>query len=150
MPVPLYLEETQLPYDFTSLACNEAIKVEYWDCEPPLEGVYWKHPDLPPIIGLSKALFGNRKHFPTVLAEELGHHSTTAGNYVWEVCFHCGDRVNASRAEYRARKWAAEYLMPADKLLEALKHGITETWQLADHFEVDEELVKLRLRLARA
>lgn len=139
-----------MPYDLISLACNEGIKVEYWDFEPPLEGVYWKHPELPPIIGLSKALFGNRKHFRTVLAEELGHHFTTAGNYVWEVCFHYSDRVNASRAEYRARKWAARYVMPRDKLVNALRRGIVEIWDLSDCFEVDEELVRLRLEILRA
>lgn len=136
-----------MPNSLIALAYDEGIKVEYWDFEPPLEGVYWKHPGLPPVIGLARSLFGNRRHFRTVLAEELGHHFTTTGNHVWEVCFHYSDRLNASRTEYRARKWAAERLMPADKLLEALKRGMIETWQLADHFEVDEELVKMRLAL---
>lgn len=59
------------------------------------------------------------------------------------------DRV-VSRAEYRARKWAARYLMPRDKLLNALRRDIVEVWDLSDCFEVDEELVRLRLEMLKA
>ncbi len=139
-----------MPYDLISLACNEGIKVEYWDFEPPLEGVYWKHPELPPIIGLSKALFGNRKHFRTVLAEELGHHFTTAGDCV--AVRHCSyaDRVTLGKHEYRALAWAARYLVPFDSLLYVLRRGRTEPWELAEIFDVDENLVRFRLGLIQS
>ncbi len=139
-----------MPYDLISLACNEGIKLEYWDFKPPLEGVYWKAPGLPPVIGISRRLFDNRRHFRSVLAEELGHHFTTAGCHVPEVWLHYADRLNASRAEYRAARWAAAHLIPADKLREALSRGAAEVWELADRFDVDEPLVKLRLAMLRA
>ncbi|MGE5585799.1 MAG: ImmA/IrrE family metallo-endopeptidase [Bacillota bacterium] len=139
-----------MPYSLISLAYEEGIKVEYWDFEPPLEGVYWRKPGLPPVIGISRRLFDNRRHFRSVLAEELGHHFTTVGCYVPEVWLHYADRLNAGRAEYRAARWAAAYLIPADKLCETLSRGTTDVWELADRFEVDEPLVRLRLTTLQA
>lgn len=48
--------------------------------------------------------------------------------------------------EYRAMRWAANYLIPTDQLLLALKKGY-QIWELAEYFNVDTELVKLKLEL---
>lgn len=39
--------------------------------------------------------------------------------------------------------------MPADKLREAIRKGVKESWELAEYFEVDEDLVRFRSRLLR-
>lgn len=46
------------------------------------------------------------------------------------------------RHEYRADKWAVHYLIPPDKLQEALNDGYTDTWELAEQFDVTEEFVQ--------
>lgn len=136
-----------MPHDLISLAYNEGIALEYWDFEPPLEGVYWKHPELPPVIGLSKTLFDNPKHLRTVLGEELGHHFTTVGDCVAVRRCSYADRVSLDRSEYRALSWAARHLIPFDSLLYVVRRGRTEPWELAEIFDVDESLIRFRLSL---
>lgn len=138
-----------MPLELVKYAEANGIRVEYWDFAPPLEAVYWSAPGLgiPPIIGLSRGLFSNRAHFRTVLAEELGHHFTSARDGLPKTFFHYKDRLEVRREEYRALKWAAKFLIPAAKLREARARGIKECWELAEYFVVDEELVGLRLKL---
>ncbi len=130
------------------LAEREGIIIEWWDFEPPLEAVYWATPELPPVIGLANSLASvPRAYFRCVLAEELGHHFTTVGSRVPRTYFHYRDRLEISRAEYRALKWAAKWLVPKDKLMQIYKKGIVEVWELAEHFNVTEQMVVFRLQL---
>lgn len=46
------------------------------------------------------------------------------------------------RHEYRADKWAVHYLIPPDKLHEAINDGATEVWQLAERFGVTEDFIR--------
>ena len=39
------------------------------------------------------------------------------------------------RHEYRANKWAIETLMPFDEVIEALKSGYEQVWELAEYFD---------------
>lgn len=73
------------------------------------------------------------------LAHELGHCIT--GSF-YNIC--CKYDIK-SRHEYRADKWAISTLIPFDKLLSALQDGITEKWQLAEHFEVTEHFIEKAL-----
>lgn len=136
-----------MPFTLLKLADAYGIKVEHWDFQPPLEAVYWSSPGLPPVIGLSTSLFESRPYFRCVLAEELGHHFTTAGAAVPKTFYRYRDRLGVSRAEYRAMRWAARWLIPVDKLGKALKQGIVETWELAECFDVTEDMVRFRMRL---
>lgn len=140
-----------MPLELVKYAEANGIRVEYWDFAPPLEAVYWSAPrlEIPPVIGLSRSLFSSRAHFRTVLAEELGHHFTSARDGLPKTFFHYKDRLEVKREEYRALKWAANFLIPRDKLREAVKKGIREDWELAEHFEVDEELVRFRFGLLK-
>lgn len=66
------------------------------------------------------------------LAHELGHCMTNAFYYYWNYETH-------GRMEERANRWAYKKLMPLSELEEALSCGITETWELAEYFGIDEE-----------
>jgi hypothetical protein len=55
--------------------------------------------------------------------------------------------MEVSRAEYRALRWAAQWLIPLDKLAQAFKWGIFEVWELAEYFDVTEDMVRFRLSL---
>ncbi|MEW6245068.1 MAG: ImmA/IrrE family metallo-endopeptidase [Bacillota bacterium] len=134
--------------DLFRLAEREGIVVEYWDFTPPLEAVYWWSPGLPPVIGLAYSLERQpRAYQRCVLAEELGHHFTAIADAIPRTFFHYQDRLNVSRAEYRALRWAAEYLMPSGELKAALRKGIKESWELATWFDVTKEMAVFRLRL---
>jgi hypothetical protein len=137
-----------MPVKLFKLAERQGIDIQWWDFKPPLEAVYWAKSGLPPIIGLSNSLKqSSSAYLRCVLAEEIGHHFTTSGNSVPRTFFHYRDRLEISKAEYRALKWAAQYLMPRGKLLRVIKNGMAEKWELAEWFNVTEEMVDFRLKL---
>ncbi len=115
--------------------------------ETELEAFYLNRPDYPPIIGLSKKLFENKAHYRTVFAHELGHHFTGTKGNTTHTFMHYKDRIEMSRIKYYAMAWAADYLIPNNDIDEAIKKGIMEIGDLGRYFNVNEELVKLRLVL---
>lgn len=69
------------------------------------------------------------------LAHEIGHCETGA--------FYTSKTLNLrSRCEYRANKWAIKKLIPIDELIEIFEKGMTDIWQVAEHFEVTEDFAK--------
>lgn len=44
--------------------------------------------------------------------------------------------------EYRADKQAVNYLVPKDRLEEAMEEGYTSLWELSELFDVDEKYIK--------
>jgi len=137
-----------LPGELFQLAEREGIVIEWWDFKPPLEAVYWAVSGMPPVIGLANSLeSASKAYFRCVVAEELGHHFTTIGHCVPRIYYHYHDRTEISRAEYRALRWAAKWLMPLDGLATAFRHGIIGIEELAEYFEVTEDMVKFRLNL---
>ena len=46
-----------------------------------------------------------------------------------------------SRHEHRADTWAIKKLIPEDELIEMFENGVTETWELAEQFEVTEDFI---------
>jgi len=137
---------TNMPVSLLRLAEHEGIKIEYWDFKPPLEAIYWSYPGLPPVIGISNTIT-SRAHFRCVLAEELGHHFMTVGETIPKTFCRYRDRLEISKAEYQALKWAALHLIPLDKLQRAIRLNIKQRWELADYFDVTEEMIDFRLRL---
>lgn len=47
-------------------------------------GIYFKVPDLPPVIIVEKSIVNDRCKYLSILAEELGHHFTSLGNLTIE------------------------------------------------------------------
>lgn len=69
------------------------------------------------------------------LAHELGHCCTGSFYNQYSPCDIIG------RHERRADKWAIKKLIPKDELINAIKHGYVEIWQLAEHFEVTDDFM---------
>lgn len=139
-----------MPFQMFALAEKNGVSVLYWDFKKPFEAVYLALPGCPPVIGLCRSLLNSRAHFRSVLAEELGHHFTTARANVLKPCFHYADKLLYSQDEYKAMKWAANYLIPDKELEWAVKRkGYTEVWQLEDYFCVDEEVIGFKLELLK-
>lgn len=120
-----------------------------WDFKPPLEAVYWCRPGLPPVVVLSYALHSApRSYFRCVLAEEICHFYTTIGAvHIPRTIPPYHHRTDIVIYEYRARTWAAGYLMLLSELIRAFKEGIVYRWELAEYFEVTGDMVDFRLRL---
>jgi len=132
------------------LAEREGINVRWWNFEPPIRGMYWAPQKAPPIIFLSNSLEGNTRLLRCVMAEELGHHFTLEHECLCDTYYNYRDRLAVSRAEFRALRWAAQYLIPIDKFAQAVRNGVTEQWQLAETFDVIEDIVVYRLAMPDA
>ena len=75
------------------------------------------------------------------LAHELGHCIT--GSFYNRY----SDFDIRAKHEHRADKWAIKKLVPKDELKEAVAHGITEPWDLAEYFDVTEDFIKKAVKL---
>lgn len=71
-----------------------------------------------------------------VLAEEIGHHHTTAGDI-----FDQSSSENRKQ-ELRARGWAYERLLPFSKIIQAHNLHITNRYELADFLNVTEDFLE--------
>lgn len=69
------------------------------------------------------------------LAHELGHCMKNAFYNVKNIC------DLREKHEYKADKWAVNTVIPFENLMQAVNNGITEPWELAEHFDVTEEFV---------
>lgn len=71
-----------------------------------------------------------------VLAEELGHHHTTAGDITDQ------SNVDNRKQEKRARAWAYEKLVPLEKIVQAHQDRVANRYELAEYLCVTEEFLQ--------
>lgn len=95
-------------------------------------------------IFVNSRQIGSEQEKLCILAHEYGHCRTGTTHSV-------GSSLELiSRHEYRADKWAVYDLLPPAMFREALLSGITEPWELAEHFGVTEEFVRRAEYIYRA
>ena len=70
------------------------------------------------------------------LSHELGHCATGSFYNIYAAIDH------RQRHENRADKWAVQTMIPVEDLDDAVAHGCTELWELADRFDVTEDFIK--------
>ncbi len=129
------------------IAESEQIKVEYFSFNDPLKGIYYVEAGMPPIIGLDYSLNDSIPLLRSVMAEELGHHFTSVGICMPKEFYNYAARQHIDKAEYKALRWAANYLISDDALLDALREVLDGVSTLAEYFMVTPEIVRLRLKL---
>lgn len=77
----------------------------------------------------------------STLAHEVGHCET--GSF-----YSIGNPHDLkARHEYRADRWAADFLCPKRRVISAIAGGECEVWQLAEHFSVTEDFMRRALSL---
>lgn len=87
-------------------------------------------------IGMDPAIQDGGIQERVHLGHEIGH-CVTGSFYNRYAAIDC-----RQRHENRADKWAVRHLIPVDALDNAVAHGYTELWELADWFGVTEEFVR--------
>lgn len=75
------------------------------------------------------------------LAHELGHCMTGSFYNRWAAC------DVRQKHERRANKWAIGQLVPRAELRAALRSGLTQPWELAEHFDVSEAFIRKAMEL---
>ena len=86
----------------------------------------------------------NRTQKAMVIAEELGHYHTDAGDSLVAIDHDVG------RAEERAMRWAVAHLIPFDKLVAALLRRPENVYELAEMLEVTEAMLRKAMQIWQA
>ncbi len=115
------------------IAEDEKIEVIEFNFVGNLKGLYEDN-----YIGIRKNISTTTEK-KCILAEELGHYYTTAGNII--------DMKNIcnQKQEARARNWSYEKLVPLKSLIKASREGCTNLYELAEYLEVTEDVLKATL-----
>jgi Zn-dependent peptidase ImmA (M78 family) len=130
-----------------TLAMQEGILTIDFPLVYPLLGIYLCNQKTTPVIGLSTCIDSIAEK-RCIMAEELGHHFTSVGTCINNKEFyHYSALAPVSKVEYKAMRWAANYLIPENDLLDVIGSGLYEPWELAEHFLVTEDFANFRLRL---
>lgn len=75
-----------------------------------------------------------------ILAEELGHYHTSAGNILDQ------SDIRNRKQELRARCWAYERLVSLPNIVQAHQLGIRNRFELAEHLGVTEDFLESALK----
>lgn len=128
------------------LAEYEGIAIEWRDMHH-VQGIYIHAPGAyKPVIALSNTLHTQERKLRCVLAHELGHHFTTAGNHI--IAASKTTSVYATKNELRATKWAVNFLIPTDNFLECIKEGMN-SYELCNYFYVLPEFINVKSELVK-
>mgnify|MGYP000862953558 CR=1 FL=1 len=90
------------------------------------------------IIGIKKGMTTTEK--ACILAEELGHYYTSAGDILDQ------KHLLNHRQESKARRWGYEKLVPVDKLIKAYEAGVRNRHDLVEFLDVTEEFLIAALK----
>ena len=94
---------------------------------------------VPGAVCLDRALCFDRAEERTRLAHELGH------NMTWAFYRRDDPPYWKRRMENRANKWAICSIVTEEALYRAIREGHTETWDLAEYFDVTEDFIKMAM-----
>lgn len=94
------------------------------------------------VIGINKNI-KNTTERTCILAEELGHHHTSAGNIIDQT------KTDNVKQEQRARMWAYNKQIGLYGIINAYKRGCRNIHEMADHLDVTEEFLRDALEAYR-
>lgn len=124
--------ELSFPVDIERIVYMEGCELIEWPFLSPVQEVKqgrW--------IGIKKGLDANEIRY--LAAHALGHHLMHCGNQLW---FHEWHKTSLLKQEREADEFAAHLLIPEEELI---KWENLNTWEIAEHFGVLEELVHRRI-----
>lgn len=128
-------ENIFIAYDKLANLSQKTLGFYYWD--PAIEKA---------CIVLDNHLDRSPRLFKCVLAEEIGHYFTAPRGDLLLPYFSYSNHLLLSKDEYKALKWACNFLMPDDVFRKALCSGCQSIEELADSFDVTPWMVYHKLR----
>lgn len=91
------------------------------------------------MILMANILKSNTIRMTEVLAEELGHHFTSMGDNIEPKNYF--DKVNIDKCEAKALRWACNFLVPKDELIDELRKRPASIDELADELSVSRDIL---------
>lgn len=135
-----------------ALAEAEGVYISYQPLLPNsgLLGMYFRDRQGRPFIILDEGLHQRPRLQRCVLAEEMGHHLTMPVSTFCVAHFSYSRAIAISKDEARALRWASDYLIPTERLAEAVAGGADTVSEIAEHFDVTKWMVWRKLQFLRA
>lgn len=128
-----------------ALIDREGIVLRYYELPEGRDGLYVYTKSLGrPHIFLRPELAKDAIAYRSVLAHEVGHHFTLAGDYSIHPSTEY-DRPMRSKFERLAERWAIDYMVPVNDLMSLCRKGYP-VWEIAERLQVPEEWVVDKLR----
>lgn len=129
-----------------ALAQEQSIPIMLAPLPKKIQGVYYLSPENQSSIVLNKNLAEGTCEYRSILAEELGHHFTSAGETPSLTDMTYSERVQRDRTESKAIRWAADFLIPTELLLHRIEDcSVSCVRELADAFNVTIQLIQHKL-----
>lgn len=91
------------------------------------------------MILMANILKSNTIRMTEVLAEELGHHFTSMGDNIEPKNYF--DKINIDKCEAKALRWACNFLVPKDELIDELRKRPASIDELADGLSVSRDIL---------
>lgn|GEM_PF-782204 len=121
-------------HDLHDIADKDGILVKSAPLPERVEGLYVETPRLKAIL-LNEGLGDETRAQHCALAEELGHHFTSGGDCLIDTG---NDPASVGRAEERAKRWAANTLVPLQDIAAAFRNGCHNRSEVADYLGITE------------
>lgn len=126
------------------LALNEHIDIHFFDLkEIDLLGLNVSKENMPHMIFLDHSIKKDKNLHLEVLSHELGHYFTTVGNSINSTNY--STKILNNKYENKADRWACEFLITEDELVDAFNKNITNIHELAEYLDVSIEIILKRL-----
>ncbi|SJZ38428.1 ImmA/IrrE family metallo-endopeptidase [Garciella nitratireducens] len=119
--------------ELIKLINNEELEVVELPMEGRIKGLYADN-----IIAINKNLNTTTEKV-CVLAEELGHYYTSAGDILDQ------SKLENRKQEKRARRWAVDKLIRVEDFIDAFKAGVQNRSELAEFLDVSENFIEIAL-----
>lgn len=119
--------------ELMKLINNEELEVVELPMEGRIKGLYADN-----IIAINKNL-DTYTEKACVLAEELGHYYTSAGDILDQ------SKLENRKQEKRARRWAVDKLIRVEDFIDAFKAGVQNRSELAEFLDVSENFIEIAL-----
>jgi type II secretory pathway component PulC len=109
---------------------REGVEVISWSLKGNTKGAYYNG-----VIALGKNITTTAEK-TCVLAEELGHHYTTAGNILDQKV------ISNRKQEIKAKRWAVKRLVSLNNIIKAYEAGCRNQYEMAEYIGVTEDFLK--------
>ena len=122
------------------IADKEDIIIKFVDEIPGIfaEALYISRDGIRMIL-LDNILKSNNIRMTEVLAEELGHYFTSMGNNIKPKNYF--DKISIDKCEAKALRWACNFLVPKNELIDELRKRPSTIDELADGLSVSKDIL---------
>lgn len=125
-----------------SVAETENIIIEHIKLNENIQGAYSSYEAMQLIL-INSAIVPGSSLYRSVLAEELGHHFTSVGNYA--VSTYSG-QLFTGKEENRALTWAADFMLDTVRFLQKAVSFQSKN-ELLDYFKVEPFILDRKLAI---